>query len=304
MAEFESTTYRRGLTLGLTMAEIFLLVLFLLLLTFLPLHHEYEQTKETLTDVKEELKEIAAKHEDRASLPEEIQILKRKNTELEKTIAEIEKQNTITKDLLEESKEKQGIAEQSLENERKELPDDVRKLVEQIDQLKSDMTTIEEENADLRKKLNGVDKGVDPPCWYEVVTRKEKRHEKPHYLLDVAVHDEHLRVRVNKSMPLPGYAIDENDQSASTSYAEEYAKLPLTSLAAVKEKQFSLEEFQAIAEPIKQMGKTGQIRKYECVFYAKIWDHTSTTAKKIWQQSRAEIEDFFYPFLVENDPWE
>ncbi|MDD9884085.1 MAG: hypothetical protein OXU62_06020 [Gammaproteobacteria bacterium] len=317
MAEFESGAHRRGLTLGLTMAEIFILILFLLLLLFLTLHKEYEQTKVTLAGTRDELTEITTEYESRASLPDEIRRLERNNAELRETVTEFETENTITKSLLEENEKRLDAAEKSLAEARDQLPTETRELVERVESLEQDLASAQEEKTDSAQQLEKVrkrnaelrnqlyaSKGVDPPCWYEVVQRKGKRHEKPHYLLDVAVHDEFLRVRVNRYVPLPGYAIDEGGQRASTSYAEEYAKLPLARLATAEEKRMSLEEFHAFAEPVKRMGKDGQIRDYACVFYAKIWDHTSATAKGRWKRAREKIEDFFYPLLVRNDPWE
>jgi len=317
MAEFESGAHRRGLTLGLTMAEIFILILFLLLLLFLTLHKEYEQTRVTLAGTRDELTEMATEFESRASLPDEIRRLERKNAELEESLTDVETENTITKSLLEENEKRLEAAEKSLAKAREQLPKDTRALTERVESLEKDLAaareqeadsaqqleTIRKSNADLRYQLY-ASKGVDPPCWYEVVQRNGKRHEKPLYLLDVAVHDEYLRVRVNREVPLPGYAVDEDGRRALTSYAEEYAKLPLARLAAAKEKRMSLDAFHALAEPVKRMGKDGQIRDYACVFYAKIWDYTSATAKGRWKQAREKIEDFFYPLLVRNDPWE
>lgn len=317
MAEFESGAHRRGLTLGLTMAEIFILILFLLLLLFLTLHKEYEQTRVTLAGVRDELTATTTEYESRASLPDEIRRLERKNAELEKTLADVETENTVTKSLLEENEKRLDAAEKSLAEAREQLPKDARALAEQVDSLEKDLAAAQEKEADSAQQLERTrksnaqlrdqlyaSKGVDPPCWYEVVQRNGKRHEKPHYLLDVAVHDEHLRVRVNRQVPLPGYAVDESGRRAFTSYAEEYAKLPLARLAAAKEQRMSLDEFHALAEPVKRMGKDGQIRDYACVFYAKIWDHTSATAKGRWKLAREKIEDFFYPLLVRDDPWE
>lgn len=317
MAEFESGAHRRGLTLGLTMAEIFILILFLLLLLFLTLHNEYAQTKVTLAGVRDELTATATEYESRASLPDEIRRLERKNAELEESLADVETENTITKSLLEKNEKRLDAAEKSLAEARERLPKDARELAEQVESLEKDLADAHEKETDSARQLERIrksnaelrdqlyaSKGVDPPCWYEVVQRNGKRHEKPHYLLDVAVHDEYLRVRVNRSVPLPGYAVDESGQRAFTSYAEEYANLPLARLAAAKETRMSLDEFRALAEPVKRMGKDGQIRDYACVFYAKIWDHTSATAKGRWKRAREKIEDFFYPLLVRNDPWE
>ena len=65
------------------------------------------------------------------------------------------------------------------------------------------------------------------------------------------MHDEHLLIRLHQAPP--GRAIDEQGQSAVTSYAEEYAKLPLEPLATTG--KVSLVEFEGIAEPIKQWEK-------------------------------------------------
>ena len=363
MSEFDGDTYRRGLTLGLTMAEIFMLILFLLLLAFLPLYKEYNQIKETLENKQAELTKITTQYEERASLPDEIQRLVRRNKELEKDISKAEKENTITQALLKKERERvlkdtqkfvekiskeYNQAKEMLEDrqteltkittqyeERASLPNEEQRLVRKNKELERSLAKARKENTiiqkffekeqnlflqdtrDLMEKVATLEievatletdlayatKGVDPPCWYKVVSRNGKRHEKPYYLLDVAVHDNYLLVRVNQNVPLPGSAIDENNQSALTTYKEEYEKLPLADVDTVKGKQISLEEFVKISDPIKLMGKNRQIRDYSCVFYAKIWDHTSATAKKRWQRAREKIENFFYPLLVRNDSW-
>lgn len=299
MVNTESATYRRGLTLGLTMAEIFMLLLFLLLLAILALHKEH---KDTLKEKEDELEVITKKYEERAELPKEIERLKRENKELENSIAEVKKENSIAKSLLNKQREK--------------LPEDIQQLTEKVDALENELADANKENADKTEKLKSInkqntvlrnqlsaEKGVDPPCWYEIVLRNGKRHEKPYYLFDVEVHDEHLNVRVNENMPLPGRAVDESGESASTSYAEEYAKLSLVNFVVGEEKKISLEEFSAIAKLIKDMGKNKEIREYSCVFYAKIWDSTSATAKERWKNVYKRINDFFYTFPVVDDPW-
>lgn len=271
----EPEPYRRGLTLGLTVAEILILLLFLLLLALYAFNVEMkaksEQTRMELEVVKKE------RDEARSKLPEDIQELKRENKSLEKDLDDAQRENTISKALL-ERKEKEH---NQYQEESQELQNSLR-----------------EENERLHAKLYSS-KGIDPPCWYQVTERRGERHEKPYYLLDIAVYDEHLRVRLR---PAPqGRAIDENDQPAPTSYAEEYAKLPL-SLDTTR--NISIREFKEFAEPIERMGKNKQIRNYSCVFYVKVWDLTSDTAKKRWQQAEDTIKNWFYTYRVRNDPWE
>ncbi len=333
MTELESDTYRRGLILGLTMAEIFILVLFLLLLLLLALYAVNSKTKEALQSVKENLEqaqtELAATQNDleviRSQLPREIKALERRVASLEEALVIAEEENTIAKALIagsgekletekeahEKTQTKLAKTESALEEERERLPDDIQTLRQKINSLEEALANAEEKDTASKEWLENiqqtndrlraelyVSKGVDPPCWYEVTDRPGKR-EKEYFLLDIAVHDEHLLIRLHQAPP--GRAIDEQGQSAVTSYAEEYAKLPLEPLATTG--KVSLVEFQEIAKPIKRMGKNKQIRDYPCVFYAKIWDFTSATAKRRWQGARGKIENFFYPLLIRNDSW-
>ena len=318
MLKLGDDTYRRGLTLGLTMAEIFILILFLLLLLLLALYANNIEDKKIIKTSQEVLMPVTNNREvPRIELPDEIKKLVRSHASQQKTITKLEKENMINEDLLENQEkslekfeDELAQTKKTLEKAREELPENTKTLQDALataEQKNAENETqiknTQQENKSLRAALH-ASKGVDPPCWYEVVHKKDVRHEKTYYLLDVAVHNEYLLVRINQNIPLSGSAIDEIGQPASTSYAEEYEKLPLAHLTTVKSRKLSLAEFEEIAEPIKHMGKNEQIRDYACVFYAKIWDYTSATAKKRWQRARKKIEDSFYPLVVENDPWE
>lgn len=271
----EPEPYRRGLTLGLTVAEILILLLFLLLLALYAFNAENEVKSEQLQTELETVKK--ERDEARSKLPEDIQELKRENKSLEKDLEDAQRENTISKALL-KRKEKEH---NQYRKESKELEKSLR-----------------EENDRLHSELYSS-KGIDPPCWYKVTRRQGKRYKKPYYLLDIAVYDEHLRVRLREAPP--GRAVDESGQPAPTSYAEEYAKLPLALDATGN---VSMQEFKKFAEPIKMIGKNKQIRNYPCVFYAKVWDFTSKTAKIRWQQAEEAIKASFYTYRVRNDPWE
>ena len=113
-------------------------------------------------------------------------------------------------------------------DEANTLPEELQeKLEETEDKNKSLQKIIDEFRGQLAKA-----KGIDPPCWYKVTTRDGERHESPYYLMDVAVYNEYLQVRMREAPP--GYAIDESKQKASTSYQEEYEKLPLPSSGTTK----------------------------------------------------------------------
>ena len=165
----ESDTYRRGLTLGLTMAEIFILILFLLLLVLLALYAvNFEQEKE-LQSATEYITD------QQNLLPENIVPLTEENQSLKK-------ENQILKDALDAADTESG------------------KLQNTIDNLSTQLAKA---------------KGIDPPYWYKVTNSDGERHEKPYYLMDVAVYNEYLQVRMREA-PL-GYALDESKQKATTS---------------------------------------------------------------------------------------
>ena len=193
---------------------------------------------------------------------------------------------TALKELKELQDAKQEL-EKTLEESKEELPEDIVEIGEKEDTSPTSG----------RHKS----KGIDPPCWYEVVEREDKRHEKPHYLADIAVHNKYLIVRLH--WPPRGRAIDEDGTKASRTYAEEYQSLPLPSLDSAKEKRLSLKQFQNLFGPVRAMGKQGQIRDYPCVFYARVWDNTSKNAKRRWKNASKTIKQAFYIYEVQNDPW-
>ncbi len=281
MEEQDSGSYRQGLTLGLTMAEIFILILFLFLLMLSALYISNKRERR-------EHSQLLALEESRAPIPEEIQELKRKNRSLEKD-------NTIAQELLESRN--QELRYQKEINER--LQASKEKFQEARDELQEERDELQEEHDKLQEALYNS-KGVDPPCWYRVENRQGKRHERTHFLLDVAVHDGYLRPRIREAPP--GRAIDEKDRSAPTSYAEEHAALPLAPLK--KERNITLQEFAKITKPIQYLGKNKQIRDYPCVFHVKVWDLTSATAKERWKRAEDIIKQSFYTLRVRNDPWE
>ena len=212
-------------------------------------------------------------------LPEDIVPLTKENQSLKK-------ENQILKDALDAADTESGKLQNTIDNLSTQLANATEKNQSLADALDEANTLPEEprerqaetENknksqqkiiSNLRGQLAAA-KGIDPPCWYKVTTRDGERHESPYYLMDVAVYNAHLQVRMRAAPP--GYALDESKQKATTSYQEEYDKLPLPPSGTTK--QVSLRQFATMTEPIKRMGKNKQIRDYACVFYAKVWDFT------------------------------
>ena len=270
----ESDTYRRGLTLGLTMAEIFILILFLLLLVLLALYAvNFEQEKE-LQSATNDIEEIRI----------ELREAKKELAAAVKKVNELEK-NQLPEDIVH--------IVRKLQKENKHLAD---ALDASNTKSEEQQKTIDELSAQLAKA-----KGIDPPCWYKVTTRNGERREASYYLMHVAVHNEYLKIRMPEAPP-PGYALDESEQKATTSYREEYEKLPLPPSGTTK--QVSLRQFATMTEPIKRMGKNKQIRDYACVFYVKVWDLTAATAKTRWMKAEDVVKESFYIYRTKDEPWE
>ena len=283
----ELASYRKGLTLGLTLAEIFILLLFLLLLILLGYYTVAEKRNaelnadltvaekrnDELTAELIEMREVLVaeqrKVEQLRELPKEKQDLVRKVEELQETL---QSENGISQNLL---------------DEQKTLREQARALESKVKQL---------------RELLYAQKGLDPPCWYKSPGKGATHKEQPHHLIDVAVHDEHLLIRLVE--PPEEWAIKANGEKASTSYKQEYAELPLAPLHARSDpKEISTTEFLKLTKPIRIKGKSKQVRDYSCVFYARVWDKTSETAKERWKKTLLKIGERFYTTLVHNDPW-
>ena len=299
----ELTSYRKGLTLGLTLAEIFILLLFLLLLILLGYYTVAEKRK---VELQEALVAEQKKVEQFRELPKEKQDLVRKVMELQQQTETLQRENSINRNLLEEKSE--DIEELQEEVERKS--ENLTELQEEIEQKSENLAELQEKikqnNEILTESQEDVlpyaQKGIDPPCWYSVSNKGGVRKEHPHHLIDVAVHDKHLLIRLLD--PPDDRAVEANGDKALTSYAEEYKALPLAPLRARSDpKTISTKKFLELTEPIHSKGKSEQVRDYACVFYARVWDETSPTAKKRWKDAERTIKKTFYVTPVLKDPW-
>ena len=276
----ENIDYRKGLTLGLTLAEIFILLLFLLLLLLLGYQAIAYKKQIALDESKKALVAEQEKLEKIRELPKEIQTLVRKNLEMQEE--------------LETSRQESGISKNLVAEKEQEVKD-----------IKTQAEDLKVKNKQLHSEIRSfkyAQKGIDPPCWYWIKDSDITRKERPHHLMDVAVHDGHLLIRLHG--PPSGRAVEVDGTEANTSYEEEYGTLPLDSLRLRSDPQvISLREFAELTRPILDMGKNKQVREYSCVFYAKVWDKTSATAKKRWKEAENQIRDAFYITPVHNDSW-
>ncbi len=274
--------YRRGAVFGLTVAEIFILLVFVLLFVFLALTRQWQseqrETEQRLETVQAELevlepwKPVIAEFE----APEEVETLRLAEAKAKR---ELEALREVVKESAEASED------------RTELLDRLREAVDEQVTAQEKFERIQEELRVLREK------GVNPPCWYKEVTQADgSLREKAHYTFDLAVFDEGIEVRKNETPP--GGAQDDGEGT----FAQENERLGLDHLPyglVLSDAEF-LDEFREI----QRAGKEKQIRSYSCIFWVRVWDKTSATAKERWKDAHLNIiQGLFGTYVVREDPW-
>lgn len=273
--------YRRGTVLGLTMAEVFVLLVFLMMLALMGLNRHWEGIEETV----EEWKPIMDKHTPaqvrRALLdPDE------RREEVERLQEEVER--------LQEERERLQQRVRTLEGREGTTGPE---LDEALDRLRE----LERRNRELAEDLRLMTKGITPPCWYQRVEETNPAtaatvREKPYYLFDIAIRSDHVEVQ---PLPIPeGRAADDDGRP----YVEEAEKLSLDALPYGV--PLTDEEFRTVMSPLFDSAKAEKVRSYSCIFYVRVWDETALEAKGRWQEAHdLLLEQLFGTHQVRGTPW-
>lgn len=311
--------YRRGTVLGLTVAEIFILLLFLLMLVFLVIWQdlqaqqmEQQEANEQLQRELEPLREFKERWEEPlegVETPTELRNLQEFNEQWEEPLEGIETPDEILtlKELKEDLERLQGDAGEELLRDLVEAERGMREAIEDNEQLREELKNerqYREETQDQISQLNNelrvLNKGQNPPCWYEVVRDDNTGTERERFLyaFDIGVFDEYMEIR--RREPPSGGAFDDGD----TSYAEEWDALGFADIRY--DVPLSNEQLTAELRQIHEAGKQGRVRSYSCIFSVRVWDMTSSGAKARWQQAHDRtLEWLFGTFRVEDEtePW-
>lgn len=305
--ENPDSAYRRGTVLGLTVAEVFILLLFLLMLVFLALAQEWEtatggkpmNTEKELKEAKsiiEGVREVVEEYKGSIPVPDEPVTLERGH------------ENEIR------------APDDSSDDSEDRLPEDIRELldhasnaiqeekikVEQAEKRVEEAETARDKAQEIAARAGRAldvlrEKGHNPPCWYERVSdAKGSDREKPYYTFEVAVFDDSMVLRP-VSAP-PGGATDD-EHSSFSSYAEEARALQLHRLPY----NVPLSDAAVVAAigPVHNAGKDEKVRTYACIFWARVWDQTSPDAKERWKSAHdGTLESLLGTYTVGEDPWE
>ena len=305
--------YRRGTVLGLTIAEIFILLVFLMLLALMGMNRYWSDklgpwkdvmAKYTPEKVKKAFKLPEQLRREIGDLNGQIEELERKKEALQRRIRVLEGGKTELEEKLDEANRKHGEAERALAEREKTLADAERKietLTIENDRLGSSNSALQDENVSLHEEIRIIGKGVTPPCWYQQIEEtnpitKADWREKPYYLFDIAIRDDHMEVQ---RLPIPeGSAKDDG----GASYVEEAGKLTLDTIPYGT--PLTDEEVRSAMRHLYEKGKGKQIRTYSCIFYVRVWDETHIGAKKRWKQAHdAVLEQLFGTYQVRGASW-
>lgn len=270
--------YRRGTVLGLTVAEVFILLLFLLMMAFLGLAQSPEEVErqaevaESLQAARDELAAVRGHYEAWDSVirefkkPDEIATLRRGKAAAERRAAEAH-----------------VAAEQALAQAEKAQAE-VEKARGAEEAAKRELRTLQE-------------KGQNPPCWYErVPDGRGGEREKPYYTFDIAVFERNMVVR--RAPVPPGGAVDDGGGT----YRSEAVTLGLGRIPY--DIPLSDEQVQRHLSPVQRAGKDRRVRSYSCIFWVRVWDMTPDDAKRRWKSAHdAILEGMFGAYTVVDLPW-
>lgn len=282
------SSYRRGAVLGLTVAEAFILLAFLLLIALLG-----------LSPADEPLPDSHPPNPPRVWVrPEEIERLvnsaeqaRKAQEHAEQALADAERERDQAQDnaeharMAEEAAAKARAAAERERDNAHQKTEQARKALEQAEQA---LAAAEHERR----------KGENPPCWYEVVPAggEGKTREKPYYVFNVAIYENSIELAPR--LPPPGGASDDD----GIPYADEWQRLRIGELPYGRE--LSDDEFIAAVRDLVAQGRNSQVRTYECVFSVMVWDKTPEHAKKRWKDAHDRIiEGAFSAYTVQDLEW-
>lgn len=271
--EKQNSSYRQGLVLGLTMAEVAILIIFVLLLAFAALLvHQQDKHKEA-EQVAEERQKIITQLEAQLSIIQEVLPNGGKNIE------ELQRELLLLRDAKQQLTMFQKAAEAagfSPEPEAMinalEMGWEYKKIESTIRELLPDSErNVEELLGMVREyeKIISAGKGTEvPSCW----THDDETIE---YIYDV-------------NLTPTGLIVRETDLPHR---ANERKMLPVQNI--VLDQEVSEQSFLSSTSDLFEWSKSKK-----CRFFVRVFDSTGPTDKKIYQERLRAVEARFYKLMV------
>ena len=202
-----------------------------------------------------------------------------------------------------------------------DLEEKLRKTQTDLEKMEREHATVNAGNqnhqatiADLEAKFRDIQrgtssgpadsKGQDSPCMFEKIVRNNgKTRERPIYLFDIQITDDHIyvvypssnivrHIQANKKLNMN---ITEVDQLLDEmSFDRDDLNRNLT-----------FDEFIPAFDEFKRAGQVQRVRTdRRCTFWVAIWDHTSATNKRGYKQAHNQtVQQVFNTYEFEEDPW-
>ncbi len=265
--------YRRGLVLGLTMAEIFVLVIFVLLLVLSAL---LARQARDAAELRERIAILEAADADPdkevARLRELEQALEtaRPHGAPERPLPEVFRDLVLLRDAIADA----GIAPEpeALRQKLAEAPDAQKKLVKEKARLAREVENLKSRMANLRRQAQSGGRGLDhPPCW-------PTREGKAEYTFDVALTSRGLIIR---------------DRELPHRMAER-AELPFAGI--VFGEDLTPEQFLSMTAPLYLWSVNNR-----CRFVVRAFDATGPTEKTLYKRHLRALEKHFYKYEPPNE---
>ena len=295
------SSYRRGAVLGLTVAETFILLTFLLLIALLGLTQRDEPPPEPDTA---SAPRVWMRPEEIETLVNAAEEARKAEEEAEHARAAAERERDQAHEKAERARKAQEEAEQAhaaVERERDQAHEKAEGRQARLRRKPNTPATraaVERERDQARRNLALLRrKGKNPPCWYQIVSAGEgKTREKPYYAFNVAIYEDSIEL-APRTAP-PGGAFDDGGGP----YADEWKRLHIEELPYGKE--LSDNEFTETVSDLVAQGRNRQVRTYECVFSVMVWDKSPDHAKKRWKDAHDRIiEGSFSAYTVRDLEW-
>lgn len=320
--------YRRGVILGLSLAELFTILVFLLLLvlgayalmqeeTLQDRTAQLEREKALVQDQRDALIAMGARERNpiEPELPDDLQgaqaasdslhnlgdglVADEPQNELspEEAAEKIEQQERaidgVTRKLAMLEREKEIFREKSDEPDKgtEVLEEEIRRLRNENAALKKNVGNLEEDVHTLSDDLAELKQpGQDSPCWFTPAQRLNgKPYEKAVYIFHVRITDHHLFVR--------------DIAAPSDKYRKQKPTLPFDREAL--NRRLGDAEFVDAFLPLKEAGEDRRVREdRRCTFYVAVWDATSETNKPRYKSAHNDIvQAVFNTYEFRTDPW-
>ena len=312
-------SYRRGVVLGLSLGEVFIILLFLILLMLTRNLDEVRAEKSALQEELNNMQPFGEKIEEEDFI--ELYLAAKKEAErLAAQVDELTPYAEFARTLVDEMdrtglpRSAQTLLAGSLTQQLSRMTKPnartaLAKLTEdgslegilKIDDLEK-LPLLEIENAAANAKVEELEttveelrsqlsheKGQLPPCWFRETKTGSLKKEREIKSFDIKISDDGLTV-VQRPAPTQD---EETDLGDLANYPRIDDRLLNRSIR--------YQEFLSAFAPFLSQADTKQIQPYRCRFHVGVWDGTSS--KEIYKKRLGQVESIFFKYEYKQDPW-